>query len=183
MKISDAGRITHLAVNGSGFPSERVEGRLGSLTRRRERARGKGLPVDYSIGQSASLTRTVTTEDVAAFARLSGDTNPVHLDPVYAATTRFARPIAHGAIGLAYISAVLGSKFPGPGTIYLSQKASFKKPVFHGDTLTVTVTVTGYRPERAILTLATQVTNADGATVVEGEAICLVTDVVDQISI
>ena len=128
------------------------------------------------------MTRIVTTEDVVAFARLSGDTNPVHLDEAYAATTRFGRRIAHGAIALAYISAVLGSHFPGPGTIYLKQTATFKLPVFHGDELTATVTVTAYRPERAILTLATQVTNADGAVVVEGEAVCLVAEV-DRISI
>lgn len=123
----------------------------------------------------------MTTADVEAFAALSGDTNPVHLDPTYAATSRFGRPIAHGAIALAHISAVLGSHFPGPGTIYLRQTADFKKPVFHGDVLTTTVTVTAYRREREIVTLATQVTNADGAVVVRGEAVCLVAEV-DRIS-
>jgi 3-hydroxybutyryl-CoA dehydratase len=137
----------------------------------------QGPEVEFTIGQSASVTRTVSTEDVEAFARLSGDTNPVHLDEAYAEKTRFGHRIAHGAIALAYISAVLGSHFPGPGTIYLSQKASFKKPVYHGDTLTATVTVTAYRAERGILTLATEVRNGDGAVVVEGEAVCLVSEV------
>lgn len=137
----------------------------------------QGHGVEFTIGQSASITRMVSTEDVEAFARLSGDTNPVHLDEAYAEKTRFGQRIAHGAIALAYISAVLGSHFPGPGTIYLSQKASFKKPVYHGDVLTATVTVSGYRAERSILTLATEVRNADGAVVVEGEAICLVSEV------
>ena len=133
--------------------------------------------MEFTIGQSASITRTVSTQDVEAFARLSGDTNPVHLDEAYAEKTRFGHRIDHGMIALAYISAVLGSHFPGPGTIYLSQKASFKKPVYHGDVLTATVTVSGYRAERGILTLTTEVRNDDGAVVVTGEAVCLVTEI------
>ena len=115
-------------------------------------------------------------EDVEAFARVTGDANPVHLDEAYAAKSRFGRRIAHGMLAVSYISALLGTEFPGPGTIYLSQSVSFRKPVFLGDTLTVTATVTAYRPEKSILTLATECRNQDGEKVLEGQAVCLVSD-------
>ena len=131
----------------------------------------------FRVGQRSSLTRTVTAADVEAFARITGDTNPVHLDAAYAATTRFGRRIAHGMLVASYISALLGTKFPGPGTIYVNQGLSFLRPVFLGDTLEVSVTVTAYRPEKAILTLETAVHNQDGQKVLAGEAVCLVADI------
>jgi 3-hydroxybutyryl-CoA dehydratase len=133
--------------------------------------------MEFVEGQSASLTRTVTAADVEAFAAISGDTNPVHLDEQYAAETRFGKRIAHGMLSVAYISAVLGTKFPGPGTIYLSQNVSFLGPVYLGDTITATVTVSKYRAEKAILTLITECWNQDGVKVVDGQAVCLVSDV------
>jgi len=132
--------------------------------------------VEFSLGQSRSLVRTVLAEDVEAFARVTGDVNPVHLDEAYAAKSRFGRRIAHGMLAVSYISALLGTEFPGPGTIYLSQSVSFRKPVFLGDTLTVTATVTAYRADKAILTLATECRNQDGDKVLEGQAVCLVSD-------
>jgi 3-hydroxybutyryl-CoA dehydratase len=132
---------------------------------------------EFFIGQSASLTRTVTAEEVETFARATGDTNPVHLDEAYAATTRFGRRIAHGMLIASYISALLGTKFPGPGTIYMSQALKFLRPVFLGDDVTVTATVSAYRPERAILTLDAAVRNQHGEKVLGGEAVCLVEDV------
>jgi acyl dehydratase len=136
--------------------------------------------MEYREGQSASITRQVTAEDVEAFARVSGDTNPVHLDASYAATTRFGKRIAHGMLAVSYISAVLGTRFPGPGTIYLSQNVSFLKPVFIGDTITATVSVSKYRAEKGILTLVTECFNQAGDKVVDGQAVCLVTDVVER---
>jgi 3-hydroxybutyryl-CoA dehydratase len=133
---------------------------------------------EFSIGQSASLTRTVTAEEVETFARATGDNNPVHLDEAYASRTRFGHRIAHGMLIASYISALLGSKFPGPGTIYMSQALKFLRPVFLGDEVTVTVTVTAYRPERAILTLDAAVRNKRGDLVLAGEAVCLVEDIV-----
>lgn len=135
--------------------------------------------LEYREGQSASITRQVTAEVVEAFARVSGDTNPVHLDEMYAAKSRFGRRIAHGMLAVSYISAVLGTVFPGPGTIYLSQNVSFLKPVFLGDTVTATVTVSKYRAEKGILTLVTECWNQHGEKVVDGQAVCLVTDVVE----
>jgi len=132
---------------------------------------------EFFVGQSASLTRTVTAEEVETFARATGDNNPVHLDEGYASRTRFGHRIAHGMLIASYISALLGSKFPGPGTIYMSQALKFLRPVYLGDEVTVTVTVSAYRPERAILTLDAAVRNKWGDIVLAGEAVCLVEDI------
>lgn len=96
---------------------------------------------DLAPGMSESLAATVTDEDIAAFGKLSGDMNPVHFDEAYAKTTIFKGRIAHGVIALGYISAVLGMKIPGPGTIFLSQTTRYKAPVRPGDTVTTTCTV------------------------------------------
>ncbi|MBP8225252.1 MAG: MaoC family dehydratase N-terminal domain-containing protein, partial [Acidovorax sp.] len=93
---------------------------------------------ELSVGQSARLLRTLTQADIQAFAAVSGDTNPAHLNPEYANDTLFHGVIAHGMWGGALISALLGTQFPGPGTIYLEQVLHFTKPVRIGDTLTVT---------------------------------------------
>jgi 3-hydroxybutyryl-CoA dehydratase len=132
---------------------------------------------EFFVGQSESLTRTVTAAEVETFARVTGDANPVHLDETYAAGTRFGKRIVHGMLVASYISSLLGTKFPGPGTIYMSQSLEFLRPVFLGDELTVTATVTAYRPERAILTLEAVVRNQHGKKVLGGEAVCLVEDV------
>jgi len=131
----------------------------------------------FTEGQSASLTRTVSAADVEGFAKVTGDTNPVHLDEAYAATTRFGRRIAHGMLAVSYISALLGTEFPGPGTIYLSQNVSFLAPVYLGDTITATVTVSKFRAEKGVLTLVTECRNQDGVKVIDGMAVVLVTDV------
>lgn len=136
--------------------------------------------MDFKEGQSASLTRTITEADVEAFAQLSGDENPVHLDETFAATTRFKRRIAHGMLPVSFISAILGAHFPGPGTIYLSQNVSFLAPVYLGDTVTATVTVSKYRAEKGVLTLLTECWNQDGVKVVDGQAVVLVTDLVSR---
>ncbi|MBD5654496.1 MAG: MaoC family dehydratase [Candidatus Eremiobacteraeota bacterium] len=131
----------------------------------------------FAIGKTASLVRTVSAAEVEAFAALSGDTNPIHLDETYAAGTRFGRRIAHGLLVASYISALLGTKFPGTGTIYMSQSLAFKKPVFIGDTVTVVATVTAFRADKAIVTIETAVFNQFGEQVIVGEAGGLVRDV------
>src|SRR5579872_5504300 len=133
--------------------------------------------MDFKEGQSASRTHLVSAADVEAFARVTGDQNPVHLDDAYAAGTRFGRRIAHGMLAVSYLSAILGTQFPGPGTIYLSQSVSFLAPVYLGDSVTATVTVSKFRAEKGVLTLVTQCTNQDGVKVVDGQAVVLVTDV------
>lgn len=129
--------------------------------------------MSLKVGDSASRTKTITDADVQDFARASGDTNPVHLDEDYAATTRFGRRIAHGMLTGSLISAVLGNDLPGNGSIYLGQEFKFKAPVFIGDTITATVEVTAYREEKRIATLKTTCTNQDGAVVLEGEAVVI----------
>ncbi len=125
------------------------------------------------IGATASRTRTITDEAVRAFALASGDTNSIHLDDAYAATTPFGRRIAHGMLTASIISAILGNDLPGVGTIYLGQEVKFKAPVFIGDTVTATVELMKYREDKRIATFRTTVTNQDGVLVVEGEAVVI----------
>ncbi|NMG15612.1 MaoC family dehydratase [Aromatoleum bremense] len=96
---------------------------------------------DLKIGMSAAIGRTVTEADIAIFAGISGDTNPVHLDGEFAASTIFGERIAHGMLSASFISAVFGTKLPGPGCIYLGQSMNFKAPVKVGDTVVARVTV------------------------------------------
>jgi 3-hydroxybutyryl-CoA dehydratase len=125
-------------------------------------------------GHKASRATVITDEMIHAFASLTGDTNPVHLDDAYAAGTRFGRRIAHGMIAAGLISAVLANDLPGPGTVYLSQTLQFKAPVFPVDTVTTTVEVKTVRPDKPIVTLVTICTNQEQKIVLEGEAVVLV---------
>ncbi len=124
-------------------------------------------------GDKTSRTQTITDGMIRAFAELTGDNNPVHLDDKYAAATRFGRRIAHGMIAAGLISATLANDLPGPGTVYLSQGLQFKSPVYPGDTITATVKVKSVREDKPIATLATTCTNQDGVVVLEGEAVVL----------
>lgn len=128
---------------------------------------------DLSVGQSAELTRTVDDKAIQAFAEVSGDHNPVHLDEAFAATTQFKGRIAHGMLSAAYISALIAGKLPGPGAIYLGQTLTFKRPVKIGDEVTVAATITALDAEKARATLAT-VCSVAGKTVLEGEATIMV---------
>jgi len=125
---------------------------------------------EIAVGDSASLQRTLTVQDIQLFAVLSGDVNPQHLDAEFAASTRFHGVIAHGMWGGALISAVLGTRLPGPGTVYLGQTLKFLRPVRVGDTLTITVTVAARDEAKKRLTLACTCTNQAGEPVIEGEA-------------
>lgn len=125
-------------------------------------------------GDKASRTTTITDAMIRAFADLTGDTNPVHLDDAYAADTRFGRRIAHGMIAAGLISATLANDLPGPGTVYLSQTLQFKAPVYPGDAITTTVEVKSVRPDKPIVTLRTSCKNQDDKVVLEGEAVVLV---------
>jgi phosphate acetyltransferase len=128
---------------------------------------------ELQVGQSAQLVRSVTFEDIQAFAAVSTDTNPVHLDPEYASTTPFKTVIAHGMLGGALISAVLGNQLPGPGVIYLQQDLRFRRPVRVGDTLTVTLTVTEKQAEKKRVTLDCVVANQNQEKVIEGSALVM----------
>jgi 3-hydroxybutyryl-CoA dehydratase len=124
---------------------------------------------DLAVGDSAERAFAVGEADITAFAAVSGDNNPVHLDEAFAQGTAFKGRIAHGMLSAAYISAVLGNDLPGPGSIYLSQSLRFKRPVRIGDTVTVRVSVAEIEPRTARVTLST-ICQVNGKTVLEGEA-------------
>ncbi|MEY4763683.1 MAG: hypothetical protein RI907_356 [Pseudomonadota bacterium] len=125
---------------------------------------------DIRVGDSASLQRTLTEDDIQLFAAMSGDVNPAHVDPEYANQTRFHGVIAHGMWGGALISTVLGTQFPGPGTIYLSQSLRFEQPLHLGDTLDVRVTVVEKDDAKHRLKLDCRCVDQDGQDVIAGEA-------------
>lgn len=125
---------------------------------------------EIAVGASASLSHTMTQQDIDLFAVVSGDVNPAHMDPAYAATDIFHKVIAHGMLGAGLISSVLGTKLPGPGTIYLGQDLKFLHPVGIGDTITATLTVTDKDPDRRNLVLDCVCTNQAGEAVIRGTA-------------
>lgn len=127
--------------------------------------------MQLTIGARAALSKTITERDVVAFAEISGDKNPMHLDAEYARQTRFGARIAHGAFTLGLISVVLGNQLPGNGTVYLSQSIKFLKPVFFDDTITATVEISAIRTDKGIITLKTDCTNQRGEKIAEGEAV------------
>lgn len=124
-------------------------------------------------GMTASLEQTVSGEDVARFGEVTGDFNPLHFDAEFAATTVFRAPIAHGILSAGYISAVIGTRLPGPGTIYLSQQLKFRAPVRIGDTVTARVTVAAVDRARRRVRLETACL-VGGEVVLEGEALVMV---------
>ena len=128
---------------------------------------------DLSVGQSAERVHAVTEADIAAFAAVSGDTNPLHLDEAYAAKTPFKGRIAHGMLGASYLSAVLGTELPGPGSVYLSQSLRFRRPIRIGDVVTARVRVAAIDTAKARVTLETTCL-VDERAAVEGEAVVMV---------
>ena len=123
---------------------------------------------DIKVGDTASFSKTVTEADIANFAEVSGDFNPIHVDAEFASQSMFKERIAHGMLSASYISALLGNQLPGPNTLYLGQTLNFKNPVKIGDTVTATVTVTEKRDDKRILKLDTTVTNQRGDVVLDG---------------
>jgi 3-hydroxybutyryl-CoA dehydratase len=129
--------------------------------------------MNFSVGDSAEITKTIEQADIHAFADVTGDHNPVHVDEAFAQTTRFGRTIAHGMLSASLISAVLANKLPGEGSIYLGQTLQFVAPVFPGDQITARVTVTAIRGDKPIVKLETICLNQRGVVVIRGEATVL----------
>ena len=127
----------------------------------------------FSVGDSAEITRTIEQADIHAFAEVTGDHNPVHVDEAFAQTTRFGRTIAHGMLSASLISAVLANKLPGAGSIYLGQTLQFVAPVFPGDEITARVTVKEIREGKPIMKLETVCINQRDEVVIRGEATVL----------
>jgi 3-hydroxybutyryl-CoA dehydratase len=124
---------------------------------------------ELTVGKTAQFAKTVTEADVTLFAGVTGDFNPVHVDAVAAAKTRFGGRIAHGMLSAGLISAAIANRLPGPGSIYLGQTLRFTLPVRIGDTITATITVSEILTKRRVK-LTTICTNQNGETVLDGEA-------------
>ncbi len=128
---------------------------------------------DLEIGMHDVFAKTVTDADILAFAGVSGDTNPVHLNQEFAAGTMFKERIAHGMLSASFISTVIGTKMPGPGCIYVSQNLKFKAPVKAGDTVQAHVTIVELVPEKKFVVMKTDCT-VNGKVVLTGEATVMV---------
>jgi len=124
----------------------------------------------WKVGDSVQLTKIFGDAEIEKFAELTGDRNPLHMDEAFAARTRFKRRIAQGILSASLISTCIGMHLPGTGAIYLDQTLRFVKPVYVGDTVTLTATVSHIREDKPLLTLSTIWTNQQGQTVIEGEA-------------
>jgi 3-hydroxybutyryl-CoA dehydratase len=124
---------------------------------------------DLSVGMTEKLSKTIASSDVVGFAEVTGDRNPIHLSEHFAAKTPFGTRIAHGLYTASLISAVLGTRLPGPGAVYISQTLNFRAPVKIGDTVIVTVTVAELIAERQRARLACTCA-VDGDIVLDGEA-------------
>jgi len=129
--------------------------------------------MNFNVGDSAEITKTIEQADIQAFADVTGDHNPVHVDDEFAQTTRFGRTIAHGMLTASLISAVLANKLPGAGSIYLGQTLQFVAPVFPGDEITARVTVKEIREGKPIIKLETICINQRDEVVIRGEATVL----------
>lgn len=126
--------------------------------------------MEFQIGQTASFAKTISESDVYQFAGISGDFNPVHINSVEAEKSVFGKQVVHGILGASLISAVLGTKLPGPGTIYMKQSLKFCAPVYFGDTICATVKIKELLPKGKAV-LDTIVENQEGKIVIEGEAL------------
>jgi 3-hydroxybutyryl-CoA dehydratase len=131
-----------------------------------------GMTIDrLKIGDDAEFSKTVSESDIYLYAGVTGDFNPAHIDAVYAAGTFFKKRIAHGMLSAGFISAVIGTRLPGTGTIYVGQQLKFLAPVYVGDTITARVTVAAINAEKNRVTLKTTCSNQEGTVVLDGEAV------------
>lgn len=128
---------------------------------------------ELSTGMEAVFAKVISDEDITAFAGVSGDTNPVHLNDVYASKTRFGGRIAHGMLSASLISAVIGTRLPGPGAIYMSQSLKFRAPVKPGDEVTARVVIAAIDDRRRRVTL-TCTAHVGDVLVIDGEAMVMV---------
>jgi 3-hydroxybutyryl-CoA dehydratase len=128
---------------------------------------------ELAVGQKAAVEKTITEQDVNLFAEVSGDYNLVHTDEAFAQQTQFKKRIAHGMLAASLVSRVIGTKLPGPGTIYLSQTLNFKAPVYFGDTVKTEVEIIEKINTKNFVKLKTLCSNQTGTVVLEGEALVL----------
>ena len=130
-----------------------------------------GISIDkLQVGEAAEMAKTVSESDIYLYAGVTGDFNPAHINEVYAQGTFFKTRIAHGMLAAGFISAILGTRLPGPGTIYIRQELNFLAPVRIGDTITARVEVAEIMAEQKRVRLKTTCVNQDGTVVLDGEA-------------
>jgi acyl dehydratase len=122
-----------------------------------------------TVGQKARRRQTVTARDVELYAEITGDRNPLHFDPAFAAGTRFGRLVAQGGITAGMLNALVAMDLPGPGTVFMSQSLKYLAPTYLGDTLTAEVEVLAVKPDKPVCQLRATITNQDGTVVLEGE--------------
>ncbi|MUK88466.1 enoyl-CoA hydratase [Ornithinibacillus sp. L9] len=127
--------------------------------------------MQFTIGQSAHFSRTITETDFVMFAGLSGDYNPIHVDKEYATQTFFGERISHGLLTASFLSRLLGMLLPGPGSVYISQTLHFTKPVFIGDTITAHAEVVQINENNRLITLQTTCAKQHGDIVLDGEGV------------
>jgi 3-hydroxybutyryl-CoA dehydratase len=132
--------------------------------------------MNFKVGDTFSKDREITDELIRRFAEVSGDYNPIHLDEEFAKTTRFGQRIAHGMLGGAFISGVLGYELNVRKIVYMNQKMKFIAPVFIGDTITTTAKIINIREDKPIVTIETVCVNQTGETVIKGEAVLMMLD-------
>lgn len=128
------------------------------------------------VGQSASLKKIFTSEELNCFSEMSLDKNPIHLDEDYAKNSIFGKRIVYGYLTASLFSGLIGSDLPGKGSIYLSQTLNFKKPVYINEEVTATVKITNIRADKPIITLETICTNGKGEIVIDGNAVIKLLD-------
>jgi acyl dehydratase len=131
------------------------------------------MDIKFKVGERAKISAKFSEQDVLNFSLVSGDENPIHFDEEYAAKSRFGQRIVQGPMVISLVGGVLGSKLPGPGTIYLSQETSFKRPAFIDQPLTAQVEILHIREDKPIITLRTWVENEKEELVVDGKAVVM----------
>ena len=127
----------------------------------------------FKIGQKASIEKVFNEEEVLNFSKMSMDDNPIHFDEEYAKNSRFKQRIVQGPFVTSLIGGLLGSKLPGPGTIYINQNTQFLKPVFIGDKVTASIEIKEIRDDKPVIKLRTWVEKENGEVVIDGEAVIL----------
>lgn len=126
---------------------------------------------DLKVGQKASLTKTITEEDLSHFIAITGDTNPLHVDESFATQTFFGQRIAHGMLSASLFSTLVGMHIPGIGAIYKSQSLEFLRPVFIGDTLCAWFEIVKIDQDKEEIVIKSWIENQDGENVIEGKAV------------
>lgn len=128
--------------------------------------------MNISVGQTASRTVTLTRKHVKRFADLTGDYNPIHFDPEFAAATKFGRMVVQGGLTTGLLNAIVATDLPGPGTVFMSQNWNFTAPVYIGDEITAEIRVKHVHESKPVTQISVRIVRGDGVVVLEGEAWC-----------